>query len=252
MVISRNLCLLLFLVVGSFAAGCGPSLTDIAVTVENQVGLDVAATLTAVPSFTPYPTHTPYPTYTPYPAVPTYTPYPTYTSVPTDVPTTTYTPEPSATATATFAPTRAESTNVVASAVPLVDLKTQLLSEIDKTRVEVEEYSWIISVKVGSVTNVNRNIDCLATVNKYDAIVDVLVLDVSSSEPVIQNAYNLYLTAVNQFKEIAAPWTDGCRAALANGQAYKEIGDKDAAETRMAIETGATNLLRQAFSSLNE
>jgi hypothetical protein len=245
--------LVLLMMTLAFIVGCGPSQDEL----DSQVNAAVAATLTAVPTYTPYATQTAYPTHTPYPTTtsfPTYTPYPTYTPEPSDTPTATFTPEPTATPTATLAPTRAENVNTGGTAALSGDLRTQLLTEIDKTRAEVEEYSYTITPKVSQVfgenPRVDLNIDCQAIVYEYDNIADILVLDVASSDPVIQNAYNLYITAVNQFKEIAAPWTDGCRESLANGELYKEINLKYVFDVITAINAESTDLLRQAIKSL--
>jgi hypothetical protein len=251
-------CLLVFTIL--FAISCGPDQEAIVVTVENQVNVAVVATLTAVPTQTPYPTQTQYPTHTPYPTLtpfPTYTPYSTYTLEPSFTPTATFTPEPTATPTVSPIPTRAVTVESNDSTPPLGELRTQLLAEIDKTRTEVEQYSWIISVKlecnsVSGCTSSDLNVDCQATVNLFDSIANALVIDVVSSDPVIQNAYNNYLTAVDQFKEIAAPWTDGCREALAVGETHKVIGEPQSNTLRISIEEQSTNLLRQAILSLSD
>lgn len=249
----------LFAFVSLLGVGCGPNQEAVAVTVENQVVAAVRGTLTAVPTYTPYPTQTAYPTHTPYPTAtnnPTYTPYPTYTPVPSFTPTATFTPEPSATATVIPVLTRGESVSSGGAVAPSGDIRTQLLAEIDKTRTEIEEYSWIITPRVvfseGHVAGTNANIDCQAAVSSFDSITSILFLDVIAGDPEIQNAYNLYTTAVNQFDAIASPWLNSCRDSLANGQAFEEIGKFNSEDTRIKIEVEATNLLRQAFNILNE
>lgn len=252
--------IVLFVVIILLLVSCGPGQEEIAVTVESQVNAALADALTAVPTATFYPTQTAYPTQTPYPTstpYPTYTPYPTSTPYPTFTPTATFTPEPTATATAVPAPTQESAANNETVAVPSGDLKSQLLALIDNTRADVELYSWTISVKLDGnsfegVTGTGLNIDCQATVHLFDSIANISTVGANVSDPVMQNAYNQYVAAVNNFVQVTTPWTDGCREALVNGETHKLIVQSYSNQMRVDIDEQATNLLRQAINSLSE
>jgi hypothetical protein len=146
-------------------------------------------------------------------------------------------------------------TNSAGVTTASADLRTQLLAEIDKTRAETEEYSRIITPRIifsDGRFGTDANIDCQAAVSSYNNITTISFLDLSAGDPELQNAYNLYITAVNQFDAIASPWLNSCRESLANGQAFEEIGKFNSEDTRIKIEAESTNLLRQAFNILNE
>jgi hypothetical protein len=237
-------------------AGCSQTSEDMATTVESQVAFAVKSTIESLPSATAAHTQTPYPSLTP---LATYTPYPTFTPQPTFTPPATYTPYPTLTPTpentATAVPTtapRIQATAVVPTAglptaapvsnLPILKEKfTTTLADMGNYRysaVRPDGFRW-------------APVNCQENVSIYDRITSPFSLDVSSDDPVVQNAYAVYQAGISQFAELTKPWTDGCREALARGEETITM-DNNQRNTLFSIIGGVESMLNSAYDQLKQ
>ncbi len=213
---------------------------------------------TAVPTLTaaPLPTDTPPPTATTTPEpTPTFTPTalppspaPTETPPPTDVPTST--PEP--TMPPTVAPTVPPlPTPTSAPPTPAVDTAAVLRQQIADVIAELGDYFWAIAKPFGLYINPTAAIDCHAIVNSHDRIVSTISVDVSGSNSTVQNAFATALQGVDLFEDVAGPWTESCRQALAMGSDTNIMGHQQYAEMMKTL-AGPEALWNQAIHMLDE
>ncbi|MCP5095098.1 MAG: hypothetical protein GY943_06070 [Chloroflexi bacterium] len=250
--------------IGLLIIGCQPDPALIAATVEAEVESIVSETIAAIPPKTAAPTYTPLPTLT---ALPTYTPESTATNYPTYTPLPTYTPRPTATATATLTPTAAptatavsqqpDNTGSAASAPPSnADFKETLRAKIQQTLTNIDLYINL-SVPTSSsgspnnLTVTDNPTDCQALTNANNQIDNQLTLDESHPDPIVQNAYDVYRFAVNQYIAVTQNWTNDCQETLANGETHRMIGRNAFDAMRLGL-MEPINLLNQAVNSLAE
>jgi hypothetical protein len=231
-------------------ASCG---RDQAQTIEetpDQVVMIVSETATVRPSATATLTLTPTATDTP-----TATP----TEPPTLTPTATRTPRPTNTPkpTATSSPTPTNTAVPIAASpvpaqptLPPVDIQAQLLTTIELVLVNVEISQGVLR-PIGFDTNPYDNqgpeilpSDCPALVRSYDLMANVLVIDVESVQPNVQNAYNLYRAGTDPILSILSTRTEECRTLIANGSNGNVIGDQEFTVILIA--------LREPISWLNQ
>lgn len=217
-----------------------------------------AATATTAATVAPSPTTVP-PTAT---ATPTEPP----TATPTDEPTATVeptaTPSPSPeppTATPTAAPSATPrplppATTVAATSAPAADAAI-LRQQISDAITALGHYRGSLgrgfrNEGMGHVSTTGE-VDCRVIVDNHDRILNVIALDVSGSTPTVQNAFATAQQGVASFAAIATAWTDGCRQALALGNATNVIHQQQFTElwNRFAE---PDNLWNQAYHMLDE
>jgi hypothetical protein len=100
-------------------------------------------------------------------------------------------------------------------------------------------------------TSTTGEVDCTIIVTNHDRIMSVIALDVSSSTPAVQNAHATALQGVQSFVDIATPWTDGCRQALAEGRSTNVIHYQQFAELWGKF-AETDNLWNQAYHMLDQ
>ncbi len=230
-----------------------------------QIETSVSQTVTAVPTHTPYATYTPNATYTPFPTAtsfPTYTPLPTLTSNPT------YTPFPTNTVlpTETFAPTSlptntpapstaANPVSTPATSTEGSDPKSSLLTKIEQTLANIDSYQFMIKPREIPEFDFQRTkyfpADCQAVINLRNEIITPYPIAQPISDPILENAYNVYLFAINQFASVTQEWTDVCQSILVNGETHTFINDLTFGLIAQGI-LEPINLLNQTANSLRE
>ncbi len=200
----------------SLLVGCGGNPPDAAVVVVDSTAVPTLAA-TDLPTALPEPTATA----SPVPPSPSPTTPPTATPAPTETPTNappatpepTFTPTVAPTAPRIIAPTRAPTT-------PSIDTSAILRGQVNEAIRELGNYRWTFYKAFGTnrgFINPTGAIDCRSIINSHDRILTLISLDVSGSDPAIQNAYSVALQGVEEFSVATEVWTESCRQALAIG-----------------------------------
>lgn len=246
-----------YLFVILFLAACGADPVEMEATVQQQVGIAVEETVRALPTGTAVHTATTYPTYTPQA---TFTPFSTYTPQATYTPLATYTPFPSATPlpTETATPTPTETPTVVfvtvapvvSTAPPPQDTQAALLTQLDTALYNFSLMAGeFISEGNPSSYTANVNINCQYFIGNRALVIAPYTLDVSQSDPIVQNAYNLYQTAIPQIATATQWVVDNCNESLANGQVMMNVAGSQV-NSLIRDWNGPLSLLNQARDSL--
>jgi hypothetical protein len=258
---SRSFYTIWWVVLVLVLAACSPNAADLALTVESQVAAAVQATQAALPTpsaqntFTPYPTYTPQATFTPYPTLtpyPTQTPLPTYTAVPTE--TAVPTDEPTATAVSSASiPTNPAAPTAVNTTT---SDRERLANSIIAVLGHIDSFTYELQPKCTSVgasgdCQTDYNADCDVLVNAYDGVINGRPAGFAPTDPQLQAFYVSFGAEIDKFAATNQGWADGCREALAAGQAQKEVPYPQAALLMPTI-IQIINALNQLASQLSQ
>jgi len=123
----------------------------------------------------------------------------------TAVPTETPTPAP------TNTPAPSTASNPQPTSTPSVSVQQALLQAMIDARTDMLAYGGMIDGALRS-----GGIDCQAVVDTYDRVDFAPTFDASGADPVVQNAYSVYLAAIDIFTTGAWDMTNNCREFLAN------------------------------------
>lgn len=246
-----------YLCITLFLTACGADPVEMEATVQQQVGIAVEETVRALPTETAVHTATAYPTYTPQA---TFTPFSTYTPQATYTPLATYTPFPSATPlpTETPTPTPTETPTVVfvtvapavSTAPPPQDTQAALLTQLDTALYNFSLMTGEFTPKgyanpyLRSVT-----INCQYFIGNRTLLIAPYTLDVSQSDPIVQNAYNSYQTAIPQIATVTQWLVDSCNESITNGQVVMSLANSQV-NSILSNLSGSLSLLNQARDSL--
>ena len=212
-----------------------------------------AATVAPAATFAPSPTAAPA-TATLAPTEPP-TSAPTATDEPTSTVEPTATPSPSLEPpTATPRPLPPATTAAVATAAPAADaaiLHQQIFDAIAAYGTYRNALGAGFRNEGMGHQSTTGDVDCRVIVDAHDRVLSVIALDVSGSSPVVQSAYAKAQEGVASFAATAAAWTDGCRQALALGNATNTIHQQQFTELWNKL-AEPDNLFTQAYHMLDE
>lgn len=155
----------------------------------------------------------------------------------TAVPTHTPTPAP----TNTRAPNTAN--NPAPTNPPPAAVQENLLAAMIRVRADLQRYGGLIDGALRSGA-----IDCQDVVDTYDRVDFAPTFNVASESQLVQNAYGVYLAAIEIFTAGAWDMTNNCREYLANPQPG-EIGSQQWGLARQQVNT-AIDTIHPAIQSL--